>query len=330
MGSALLKKLALMAVPGLAIPLLFRLAGQTYVVYVITLIFFWAYLAQCWNIVWGYAGLLSFGHAAFLGMGAYTSTILFLNHGISPWIGMFAGGAAAILLALLVGYPTLRLRGVYFALATIAVAEIVRLLALKLDFLTGGALGLLLPITRSPLLFQFDDIFHWSLVALAMLLMLSAISYSIENSKLGMALRAVRAEEDAAASIGIYPFRYKMMAFMMSAFFTAIGGTFFAQLTGYIRPDIILTVERSEEILIVALVGGTGVFIGPIIGAIILLSLRQAILALLGGGYAGAHLILYGILIIFVVRFMPGGVYHYLRGILAAFQSEARASQIPK
>ncbi|MEM3022443.1 MAG: branched-chain amino acid ABC transporter permease, partial [Candidatus Bathyarchaeia archaeon] len=95
----MLKKLALMAAPGLAIPLLFRLAGQTYVVYVITLIFFWAYLAQCWNIVWGYAGLLSFGHSAFLGMGAYTSTIVFLNHGISPWIGMFAGGAAAVLMA---------------------------------------------------------------------------------------------------------------------------------------------------------------------------------------------------------------------------------------
>ncbi|MEM3022699.1 MAG: branched-chain amino acid ABC transporter permease, partial [Candidatus Bathyarchaeia archaeon] len=229
-----------------------------------------------------------------------------------------------VLLALAIGYPTLRLRGVYFALATIAVAEIVRLVMLKLDFLTGGALGLLLPITRSALLFQFDDIFHWCLMALAMLLMLSAISYSIENSKLGMALRAVRGEEEAAASIGIYPFRYKMMALLMSAFFTAIGGTFFAQLTGYIRPDIILTVERSEEILIVALVGGTGVFIGPVIGAIILLSLRQAILALLGGGYAGAHLIIYGILIILVVRFMPGGVYYHLSRAFAGFRSGIR------
>jgi len=277
------------------------------------LILFWAYLAQCWNIVWGYAGLLSFGHAAFLGIGAYVSTLLFLNYGLTPWIGMFVGGVAAISLALLIGYPTLRLRGVYFALATIAVAEMVRLLTLKLDFITGGSLGLLLPITRSPLLFQFDDILHWYLTALVMLLVLSAVSHSIENSKLGMALRAVKGEEDAAASVGIYPFKYKMMALLLSAFFTAIGGTFFAQLTGYIRPDIILTVERSEEILTIALVGGTGTFIGPIIGAIILLSLRQTILALLGGGYAGVHLVIYGILIILVVRFMPGGVYQYLR-----------------
>jgi branched-chain amino acid transport system permease protein len=313
MGAGLLRKLAMMAIPGVIIPILFRLLGQTYVVYVMTLILFWAYLAQCWNIVWGYAGLLSFGHAAFLGIGAYVSTLLFLNYGLTPWIGMFVGGVAAISLALLIGYPTLRLRGVYFALATIAVAEMVRLLTLKLDFITGGSLGLLLPITRSPLLFQFDDILHWYLTALVMLLVLSAVSHSIENSKLGMALRAVKGEEDAAASVGIYPFKYKMMALLLSAFFTAIGGTFFAQLTGYIRPDIILTVERSEEILTIALVGGTGTFIGPIIGAIILLSLRQTILALLGGGYAGVHLVIYGILIILVVRFMPGGVYQYLR-----------------
>jgi branched-chain amino acid transport system permease protein len=313
MGAGLLRKLAMMAIPGVIIPILFRLLGQTYVVYVMTLILFWAYLAQCWNIVWGYAGLLSFGHAAFLGIGAYVSTLLFLNYGLTPWIGMFVGGVAAISLALLIGYPTLRLRGVYFALATIAVAEMVRLLTLKLDFITGGSLGLLLPITRSPLLFQFDDILHWYLMALVMLLVLSAVSHSIENSKLGMALRAVKGEEDAAASVGIYPFKYKMMALLLSAFFTAIGGTFFAQLTGYIRPDIILTVERSEEILTIALVGGTGTFIGPIIGAIILLSLRQTILALLGGGYAGVHLVIYGILIILVVRFMPGGVYQYLR-----------------
>jgi branched-chain amino acid transport system permease protein len=313
MGADLLRKLAMMAIPGVIIPILLRLLGQTYVVYVMTLILFWAYLAQCWNIVWGYAGLLSFGHAAFLGIGAYVSTLLFLNYGLTPWIGMFVGGVAAISLALLIGYPTLRLRGVYFALATIAVAEMVRLLTLKLDFITGGSLGLLLPITRSPLLFQFDDILHWYLTALVMLLVLSAVSHSIENSKLGMALRAVKGEEDAAASVGIYPFKYKMMALLLSAFFTAIGGTFFAQLTGYIRPDIILTVERSEEILIIALVGGTGTFIGPIIGAIILLSLRQTILALLGGGYAGVHLVIYGILIILVVRFMPGGVYQYLR-----------------
>ena len=313
MGADLLRKLAMMAIPGVIIPILFRLLGQTYVVYVMTLILFWAYLAQCWNIVWGYAGLLSFGHAAFLGIGAYVSTLLFLNYGLTPWIGMFVGGVAAISLALLIGYPTLRLRGVYFALATIAVAEMVRLLTLKLDFITGGSLGLLLPITRSPLLFQFDDILHWYLTALVMLLVLSAVSHSIENSKLGMALRAVKGEEDAAASVGIYPFKYKMMALLLSAFFTAIGGTFFAQLTGYIRPDIILTVERSEEILTIALVGGTGTFIGPIIGAIILLSLRQTILALLGGGYAGVHLVIYGILIILVVRFMPGGVYQYLR-----------------
>ncbi|RLE51363.1 MAG: branched-chain amino acid ABC transporter permease [Candidatus Methanomethylicota archaeon] len=300
------------------IPAIFRVLGLYYVVYVITLIYFWAYVAQSWNILYGYAGQLSFGHAAFLGIGAYASSILFTKYGLSPWIGMWIGGACACLLAIIVGYPTLKLRGVYFALATIAIAEMVRLLTLKFDFITNGPLGIILPITRSPLYFQFEDVLHWCYTALGMLLILSYICQKIETSSLGIALRAIREDEEAASSIGIDTFKYKMIALLLSAFFTALGGAFFAQLTGYIRPDTVMTLERSEEIIIIGLVGGTGTFLGPIMGSMILITLRQTILAFLGGGYAGVHLIFYGLLIILVVRMMPEGVYPYIRRALEA------------
>ncbi len=290
-----------------------RILRLHYIVYTLTLILLWAYLGQCWNILYGYAGQLSFGHAAFFGLGAYASSLLFTNYGITPWIGMFAGGALAAFLALIMGYPTLKLRGAYFALATIAVAEMVRLLTLKLDRITNGPLGIILPITRSVAYMQFSDTFHWFLLAYVMLFLLSMLSHRIEESRLGAAFRMIGQDEDAAASVGIDVFRYKMIALLLSAYLTGVGGTFFAQLTGYIRPDIVLTPERSDEILIIAVVGGVGTFIGPIIGSMILILLRQTIFAMLGGGYAGVHLIVYGLLIITVVRFMPEGIYQYLK-----------------
>ena len=303
----------------LLVSALFRALRLHYIVYTLTLILLWAYLGQCWNILYGYAGQLSFGHAAFFGLGAYASSLLFTNYGVTPWAGMLAGGALAALLALIMGYPTLKLRGAYFALATIAVAEMVRLLTLKLDFITNGPLGIILPITRSAAYMQFDDSFHWFLLAYVMLFMLSMVSYRIERSKLGAAFKMISEDEDASASVGIDVFKYKMIALLLSAFFSGIGGTFFAQLTGYIRPDIVLTPERSDEILIVAIVGGVGTFIGPIVGSMILILLRQTIFAMLGGGYAGVHLIVYGLLIIMVVRFMPEGIYPYLRRAIGRY-----------
>jgi len=295
----------------------FRLIGMDYAVYSLILVVLWAYLAQCWNICYGYAGLLSFGHAAFFGIGAYTATLLFLNYGVTPWIGMLVGGCAAALLSLIVGIPTVRLRGAYFALATIAIGEMTRLLALKLDFITNGALGLLLPPHLSPLEFYFKDVFHWFLVSLGMLVILLVISYKLERSSLGMAFRAIKNNETAAASLGIYPYKFKTIALALSAFFTGIGGVFYAQYIGYIRPDIVLVSTLSDEILIVCILGGAGTLLGPVVGSLIFITLRNVFLAYFGGGVIGSYLILYGTLIVLVIFFLPEGIYPYLRKTLA-------------
>ncbi len=323
MDLKILKIFVVMASIFLIFSSVFRLLNMYYVVYVVTLILLWAYLGQCWNICYGYAGLLSFGHAAFLGVGAYTSTLLLINYNVTPWIGMLIGGGAAALIGLIMGIPTLKLRGAYFALATIAVAEMVRLITLKLDFITNGPLGLLLPTNLSPLYFYFEDTFHWFIVSLAMLIALLAISYKLENSKLGMALRAVKENEAAAASLGVSLFKYKMIALLLSAFFTGVGGVFFAQFVGYIRPDIVLPPERSDEILLVPLLGGTGTLLGPVIGSVIFIALKHVFLAFFGGGMAGAYLILYGALIMFIVLFMPQGIYPYLSKILVRCKLKA-------
>jgi len=295
------------------IALISRLMDMNFVLYVLTLVALWAYLGQCWNICYGYAGILSFGHAAFFGIGAYTSTLLLLNYGMSPWVGILFAGSTAALLGLVMGIPTLKLKGAYFALATIAVSEMVRLLTLKLDFITNGALGLLLPTNLSPLDFYFYDAFHWFLVIFIMLCTLLFISYRFENSRLGIASLAIKNDEIASAALGVYPFKIRMIVLALSAFFTGIGGVFYAQFVGYIRPDIVLTPVISDQILLVPLLGGVGTLMGPVIGAIIFIILKHLFLALFGGGTAGAYLIIYGALIVIVARFMPQGIYPLLR-----------------
>lgn len=288
------------------------LTSNLFIIYVLTLIFLWAYLGQSWNIL-TYIGQISFGHAAFFGIGAYASSLLFTNYGLTPWIGMWLGGVIAVIIGFIIGFPTLKLTGVYFALATIAIAEIVRLLTLRLDFITRGSLGVILPLTKSPLFMQFPDPIGYYYVTLIMLLILSFICNRLEKSKFGIAWRMIKEDEIAALSVGIDTFKYKMIALILSAFFTALGGTIFAQITGYIRPDTVMTLERSEEILIIALLGGTGTYIGPIIGSFILIPIRQTVLAFLGGTYRGIHLVVYGILIVLVATFSPGGVYSYIK-----------------
>jgi len=305
-------------IPALA----FRLIGLNYAVYLLVLVALWAFLGQAWNICYGYAGVLSFGHAAFFGVGAYVSTILFLNYGLTPWIGMLIGGGFAALIGLLFGIPTIRLRGAYFALSTIAMSEIVRLLVLKLDFITAGASGLLLPTNLSPLQLYFKDTFYWFLACLALLVALLIFSYKLEKSKLGKALRAIKENETAAASLGIYPLKYKIIALMLSAFLTGIGGVFYAQYLGYIRPDFMLVSTLCDEILIVAILGGVGTLLGAVVGSLIFIVLRSVFLAQFGGGMMGSYLILYGALTIVVVMFLPEGIYPRLRKVIARIRSK--------
>ncbi|OGB94211.1 MAG: hypothetical protein A2Z31_08930, partial [candidate division NC10 bacterium RBG_16_65_8] len=233
--------------------------------------FYYAYLAQAWNVLGGYAGQLSLGHAAFFSIGAYTSAVLSIHLGISPWLGMFVGAFLAVLLSLGIGYLGFRfgLRGFYFVLLTVASAEICRLVALHLPIL-GGYTGLFINFTPNALQFQFQGKIPYYFVSLGFLTTASLVVWLIQRSKLGVYLLAIRDDEDASEALGVDTFRYKMLAYAVSAGLTAFGGTFYAYYQFYLQPNTVLNLNHSVDIMIRAIVGGTGTILGPILGSFLL------------------------------------------------------------
>lgn len=280
--------------------------------------FYYAYLGQAWNILGGYAGQLSLGHAAFFAIGAYTSAVLAIHLGISPWLGMVAGALLAALLSLGIGYLGFRfgLRGFYFILLTLAVAEICRLVALHLPIL-GGYTGLFINFTPDPWQFQFQGKIPYYFIALGFLGVASGIAWLIQRSKLGTYLVAIREDEDASEALGVDTFRYKMVAYAVSAALTAPGGTFYAYFQFYLQPNTVLNINHSVDIMIRPIVGGSGTILGPILGSLLLELLGEFSRTYFATGVAGLNVVIYGILLIVVVLFLPRGVYptltHWMR-----------------
>lgn len=272
--------------------------------------FYYAYLAQAWNVLGGYAGQLSLGHAAFFSIGAYTSAVLAIHLGISPWLGMFVGAFLAVLLSLGIGYLGFRfgLRGFYFVLLTVASAEICRLVALHLPIL-GGYTGLFINFTPNPLQFQFQGKIPYYFVSLGFLAAASLVVWLIQRSKLGVYLLAIRDDEDASEALGVDTFRYKMLAYAVSAGLTAFGGTFYAYYQFYLQPNTVLNLNHSVDIMIRAIVGGTGTILGPILGSLLLELLGEFSRTFFAGGVAGLNVVIYGVLLIVVVLFLPRGIY---------------------
>lgn len=316
---------------------------------VFLLIFLFGYLAQCWNILGGFAGQLSLGHAAFFGIGAYTSTLLFTNFGLSPWIGMILGMVLAGLFGLFVGFVSFhyRLAGPFFTLATIAFAELVRLSALHLKF-TGGSMGILIPLQGDSLWdFQFSGKAPYYYISLGMFAAVTGLVWWIARSRFGFYLHAIRQDEDAAEAIGVDTRRYKLIAAALSAGLTGSGGTFYAQYTQYIVPEDILTVGLSVEIILRAIVGGSGTVFGPVVGSFILTPIAEAtrvvfsgagsgaavvqlfasdatlakklagyLSFLSGGGGGGGALMLYGLVLILTCLLMPNGAVPWFRRVV--------------
>lgn len=306
--------LVLVALP--AVPSVFG----SYAVTIFTLIFFYAYLGQAWNIVGGYAGQLSAGHAAFVGVGAYTAAMLSLEAGLSPWLGMFAGGLLAAALGALIGYLGFRfgLRGFYFVLLTVAFAEVCRIAALNTDAI-GGALGLYITFTGDPRQFQFQDSRVYYYIALGLMLAATGVVAAIERRRFGAYLTAIREDEEACEALGVDTFRYKLLAMVVSSFLTGIGGTFYAFYLFSLQPNTVFGIPLSVEIIIRPIVGGAGTLAGPILGSFILSPLAELARHYFAkGGWTGAHLIVYGGLLIAVVLFLPHGAYPYLRRLVAA------------
>jgi branched-chain amino acid transport system permease protein len=293
-----------------AVPLLFR---SPIFLHLMVLIFFYAYLNLSWNILGGFAGQLSLGHAAFAGLGAYTSTLLFIHLGLTPWIGMFIGGVVASIVAVTIGYPCFKLRGAYFSLSTLAFGEILRLVIENTNEIFGieikGPMGISLPpLGHSPWNYQFLRKEYYYYIILVMMLLVLYFTYRLSKSKLGYYLNAIKNDLEAAQSLGVNVARCRVIAAMLSAFLTGIGGTFYAQLILFIDPAGIMSGYFSLEIVMISIIGGRGTLLGPVFGAFLLIPISELTRIYLGGTYMGVHLIIFGAALIVVIRFLPRGI----------------------
>lgn len=313
-----IKKIGLTTIV-LAIALIIPLViTKPYYIHVVTVCLLWAYLAASWNIIGGFAGQLSLGHGIFTAVGAYITVMLFNDYNISPWIGMFVGAGAAVLLSTLIGYPTFKLRGAYYALATVALSAGVVVLIENTATLgplhMGGAEGLIVKLVgNAPVHFQFMSKVPYYYIALAMVLIIIAISYWIKNSRLGFYLSALKEDEEAAAALGINVRNAKLTAAAYSAFFTALGGVFYAMQIRYLEPHAIAGPLMSNQMVFLAIVGGSGTVLGPIFGGITLSAISEIVRYYIGSMAQGLHLFIYGLIVVFMIMFKPQGFIEVLQ-----------------
>lgn len=274
----------------------------------IALMLLWAVLASAWNIVGGYAGQVSFGHAIFFGAGAYAPLLVYTHWHSTPLLGIPLGLAVSVVIAVVVGMPTFRLRGHYFSMATIAVAELIRLLVTNWEYV-GAARGLSGPAVGRTI---WDVCFRSSIpyyyMFLAMLGLVLGFTSWMERSRIGYYLRAVKAEERAARSLGVSSPRYKLYAMIASAVFTSLGGSLYAVMLGFVDPDSVFGIMVSIQMVIMAALGGAGTLVGPLVGAALLVPLQTFANSLFGGQGNGLTFIIYGGIIILLSRFEPGGL----------------------
>ena len=302
-----LEKLTLFVL--LAAAVIFPFFSGRYLLSVGISVLIMALLGQSWNIMSGYAGQFSFGHAAFFGVGAYTSSILYVDYGISPWIGMIAGMCFAAMVGALIGILSFRykLRGDFFALVTLAFAEILRVLFNNLKLLKGAE-GVLIPYREQWTEFQFSEDRTFYFVLLAMVAIATIFIAVMSRRKLGICLVAIKENQGAARSLGVPVLKYKLIAISVSAAFAAMAGTFYAQYYGFIDPGVVFAAAISVEAIVPCIIGGAGTLGGPLLGALIIIPLQE-ISNTVFEGTNGLNMIIYGALIVIFVVFCRDGIY---------------------
>ncbi|CAM4021860.1 Branched-chain amino acid ABC transporter ATP-binding protein [Bordetella tumbae] len=272
------------------------------------LLFVFASLSVAWNIVGGYAGQLSLGHAVFYGIGGYTATLLTQNFGISPWIGMLTGAVISGVVAIVIAYPTLRLRGPFFALATIAILEVVRLLVIHEESWTGGSSGISLPLNIGWTWIVFREKINYVIIAFALFLFVVWASWFIRKSRMGHYLIAIREREDAALAVGIHTVRVKILAAVVSAMLTSLIGTFHITYLTFVDPSSAFSLDLSIQIAMFALIGGLGTVGGPIAGTFLVLPIAELARGWLSSVGSGMHGLIYGLILVAVVLTIPRGL----------------------
>ncbi len=281
---------------------------------VLTLVLVWATMGLSWNIISGYAGQTSFGHQAFFGIGAYVTVLLVLRFGITPWVGMLVSAGAAVIAAALIGFPTFRLSGIYFALATLAYPLILRI---SMDFLGYQEVAIPMVRERAGLYMQFSDPRANDLLCLAAFAATLLLSRAIEGSRLGYSLRALRENEQAAEAMGVDTFRCKMTAYMLSGAPAAVVGAIYAHVVLYVvTPDSVFGVLVIVQTLVVCLVGGIGSLWGPLIGAALMVPISEILDASVGDRFPGIQGVMYGAVLVLIILVAPEGLYWRVRGVL--------------
>ena len=291
------------------------LVGDVFLQRVGALVLLAAISASAWNLIGGYAGQVSVGHAVYFGSGAYAALLVFNKFGWPPIAGAPLGIAVSLALATLIGLPTFRLRGHYFSMATIAAAELVRLLVSNWGYV-GAAVGMMGPaVPRSMSDLQFIDprVYYW--IFLGVVAALLAITWVMQRSRMGYYLRAINGSDRAARSLGVPVRRYKLYALLLSAAFTSLAGTLYALMVGFADPDSTFGVLVSVKMLIIAALGGAGTLFGPLIGAIILIPLEESTNAAFGGSGTGVTYVVYGAVVLLIARFRPGGLAALFAGL---------------
>ena len=303
------------------------LAGD-YLLTVLITILYLAYVGQAWNVMMGFAGQLSLGHAIYVGLGAYAGAVLYVDFGIPPWIGMLAAIAIAAACGALIGYLAFRfgVGGVYFAILTIAFAEFARIGFDHFGWV-GGSAGFFLPVAN----YARNDL--WNLrgnptmfyyVMLALTAAAFALCHVLLRSRTGYYWQAIREDEEAARSLGINTFRYKMIAVVISGSMPALAGVFFAFYYNNLFPEQVFHISRSIEIILGPIIGGIGAPFGPIVGAFLLTGaseLMQNVLIAIGLDVPGAKQVFYGVALLLIIIVLPGGVWPWLAARLRLSKS---------
>ncbi len=288
---------------------LFPLLADGYVLSIGISVMIAALLGQSWNLMSGYAGQFSFGHAAFFGLGAYTSAILYMDFGITPWLGMIAGMIVAGAVGLVIGYLSFRyrLKGDYFALATLAFAEIFRILFNNTKALKG-ATGILIPYKQDWTVFAFASDRTYFYVISAMVALATVCIWLMMKNKIGLNLVAIRENQDAASSLGVNVLKYKLTAIAVSAAMAAMAGAFYAQYYGFIDPTVAFAAEISVEAIVPCIIGGAGTLLGPIFGALLIIPVQEICNSVFTN-ISGINMIVYGVVIVLFIIFCPNGFY---------------------
>lgn len=275
------------------------------------MLWYYAYISLCWNLVFGYAGVFSLGHSVLLGLGAYTSTILLLNFGVTPWLGMIAGGAVAALVGALFSLVAFRfkVKGLYFALLSFGLMVVFNAVFSSWDFV-GGPIGLTLPfrVAAKDMLFQNRWTYYYMILAMTVLMVV--ITLLIERSRLGYYLEAIREDEDIAEACGVNVYRYKVLIMAISGFFIALAGTFYAQFFMFISPETTFTLSPLVQMMLGTMVGGAGTVAGPIVGSAVYIFIEEVLRALPFDSRQAVSLskMLYAVSLMVIIYYIPGGL----------------------